>query len=137
MIDRQQIKAALLARKEQSAACARQICERTYRGQEEFSLLFRRYLCGKFMLEPEDLDTDDFYRICQYSVEKASHYPPGSIDAAEFASKCGGATTATNKQVLFIMALRRELHVPITVEEAVSVDLLSQLIAICYQKLEG
>jgi len=29
MIDRQQIKAALLARKEQSAACARQICERT------------------------------------------------------------------------------------------------------------
>ena len=137
MIDRQQIKTALLARKEQSAACARQICDRTYRGQEEFSLLFRRYLCGKFMLELEDLDTDDFYQICQYSVEKASHYPPGSIDAAEFASKCGGATTATNKKVLFIMALRRELQVPITAEEAIGVDLLSQLIAMSYQKLEA
>lgn len=137
MIDRQQIKAAILARKEQSAQLAEQIRTRQFQGQAEFARLFQAYLCGKFMLEAEDLDTDDFYQICQYSVEKASHYPPGSIDAAEFASKCGGATTATNKKVLFIMALRRELDIPISVEEAVAVDLLSQLIALCYHKLEG
>lgn len=137
MIDRRQILNAILVRKEQAAQTAQQIRARRYRDRAEFACLFQAYLCDKFMLEPEELDTDDFYQICQYSVEKASHYPPGSIDAAEFASKCGGATSATNKKVLFIMALRRELEIPISVEEAVASDLLSQLIFICYEKLEG
>lgn len=136
MIDRQRIKADILASKERSQHYAQGIHDRQFGSFEEFSHLFLGYLCGKFFLNPEDVDTDDFYQICQYSVERASHYPPGAIDAAEFASKCGGATTATNKKVLFIMAIRRELHIPLTVEEAVSIGTLSQLISCCYGYLE-
>ena len=34
-------------------------------------------------------------------------------------------------------ALRREIDIPLEVEEAVSVNLLSELIDLCYRKLEG
>lgn len=137
MIDRRQITAGILAQKNRAAQWAEKMKGHQYSSPEEFACLFTNYLCAKFMLAPEELDTDDFYRICQYSVERASQFPPGFIDAAEFASKCGGATSATNKKVLFIMALHREIGIPLEVEEVVPVNLLSQLIHLCYRKLEG
>lgn len=60
--------------------------------------LFLQYMCAKFLLEPEEITTDNFYEICQISAEKAAKRPHGELDAAEAASKCGGATTAMNKK---------------------------------------
>ena len=95
----------------------------------------RGYLCAKFMLEPAEIQTDDFYAICQLSAEKAARFPKGALDAAELASKCGGATTAMNKKVLFLMALNRELGAAISPEEGAAVDRLSQLTELVYGRL--
>ena len=137
MIDRSAIMREILSHKGTAAGCAEKINAGTYRNLDEFSKLFREYLKGKFILENADLACDDFYQICQRSVERASRYPPGVIDASEFASRCGGATTAANKKVFFMLALRQELRIPLTDEEAVAVDTLSGLISLCYRKLEA
>lgn len=136
MIDRSAIKREILSHKGTAAEYAQKIVAHGYKNHDGFSELFRCYLKGKFILEDADLVSDDFYQICQRSVERATQFPPGAIDASEFASRCGGATTATNKKIFFMMALRQELGVPLTDEEAVATDTLSGLISLCYRKLE-
>ena len=88
------------------------------------------------MLQPQEVVTDNFYEICQLSADKASHLPKGMLDAAELASKCGGATTAMNKKVLFFLAVNRELQVEINAEESVAVDTFTQLKQLVYSKLQ-
>ena len=87
-------------------------------------------MCAKFLLEPEEITTDNFYEICQISAEKAAKRPHGELDAAEAASKCGGATTAMNKKILFLLAVNREYGI------SVRIDTFTQLCDCIYQKLE-
>ncbi len=129
---RKALKNELLRAKEQSQTLAAALTGGGARERARFDELFRDYLCAKFMLRPEEIQTDDFYAICQLSVEKASQLPKGALDAAEFASKCGGATTAMNKKVLFLMAMKQELNIDITPEEGAAVDRLSQLVDLAY-----
>lgn len=103
---------------------------------EWFSGLFTSYLCSKFMLTPEEIITDDFYEICKLSAEKASHLPKGLLDASELASKCGGATTAMNKKILFLLAVNREYGIEIVAEESVQIETFSGLKALIFAKLQ-
>lgn len=127
-------KEELLQAKGQAAGFAAALSSGETMDRIQFSGLFRAYLCAKFMLDPDEIQTDDFYAICQLSAEKAARFPKGALDAAELASKCGGATTAMNKKVLFLMALKRELDIDISPEEGAVVDRLSQLVALVYEK---
>ena len=86
--------------------------------------------------EPEEITTDNFYEICQISAEKAAKRPHGELDAAEAASKCGGATTAMNKKILFLLAVNREYGINVTAEDSVRIDTFTQLCDCIYQKLE-
>lgn len=131
---RKALKEKLLQAKGQAAGFAAALSGSKAMDRETFDGLFRAYLCAKFMLEAGEIQTYDFYAICQLSAEKAARFPPGALDAAELASKCGGATTAMNKKVLFLMALKRELGIEISPEEGASVDRLSQLMDLVYKK---
>lgn len=102
---------------------------------DEFSRRFTLYMCDKFMLTEKELVTDNFYEICQLSAEKAAHLPKGMLDASELASKCGGATTAMNKKVLFLLAVNREFQIEITAEESISIDTFTDLKELVYKKL--
>lgn len=132
---RKALKEKLLQAKDQAQEAASALTGCRNMDRTWFDAQFRNYLCAKFMLEPEELDTDDFYALCQRSAEKAASFPPGALDAAELASKCGGATTAMNKKVLFLMAVNRELGAAITPEEGASIDRLSQLTDLVYERL--
>lgn len=134
---RKAIKEAILNRKKSAEQYAGFLLHREELTFREFDDAITGYLCDKFMLEREDLVTDDFYVICQLSAEKAAHLPPGLLDASELASKCGGATTAMNKKVLFLLALNREIGVAITAEESVTIDTFTQLKALVYDKLKN
>lgn len=131
---RKALKEELLRAKGQVADFAAALSGGGPMDRTQFDRLFRAYLCAKFMLEPEEIQTDDFYAICRLSAEKAARFPKGALDAAELASKCGGATTAMNKKVLFLMALKRELGIDISPEEGAAVDRLSQLMELVYEK---
>lgn len=132
---RKALKEELLRAKGRAAGFAAALSEGNAMDRAQFDGLFRAYLCAKFMLEPAEIQTDDFYAICQLSAEKAARFPKGALDAAELASKCGGATTAMNKKVLFLMALNRELGAAISPEEGAAVDRLSQLTELVYGRL--
>lgn len=132
---RKALKEELLRAKGRAAGFAAALSEGKAMDRAQFDGLFRAYLCAKFMLEPAEIQTDDFYAICQLSAEKAARFPKGALDAAELASKCGGATTAMNKKVLFLMALNRELGAAISPEEGAAVDRLSQLTELVYGRL--
>lgn len=132
---RKAIKESILSRKKSAEQCAGFLLHRESLSFPEFEDAFTGYLCDKFLLEREELTTDDFYAICQLSAEKASHLPPGLLDASELASKCGGATTAMNKKVLFLLALNRELGANLSAEEGVAIDTFTQLKVLVYDKL--
>ena len=132
---RKEIKNKILKGKNCSEECVTYIKTNKNLSKDDFAKVFTNYLCYKFFLEPQEIKTDDFYEICQFSVDKTSKLPPGTIDASEAASKCGGATTAMNKKILFLLAIRRELDVHFSGHEGASIDTLSQLIDLIYKKL--
>lgn len=134
---RKAIKEKILQQKKGSQFYVKMICEgQSSLSREVFGRLFLQYMCAKFLLEPEEITTDNFYEICQISAEKAAKRPHGELDAAEAASKCGGATTAMNKKILFLLAVNREYGINVTVEDSVRIDTFTQLCDCIYQKLE-
>ena len=134
---RKDIKQKIMQKKESAQKCVDSILNQEPLTYDAFDHLFTLYLCDKFMLTPQELVTDDFYEICQLSAEKASHLPKGLLDASELASKCGGATTAMNKKVLFLLAVNREYGIGIEAEESVKVDTFTELKQLVYEKISG
>lgn len=134
---RKDIKNRILAKKDCSEQYRNRILAEPELAFETFQELFLHYMCAKFLLEPSEITTDDFYEICQISAEKAAKMPHGALDAAEAASKCGGATTAMNKKVLFVMAIKREYGILISPEESAAVDTFTELCRCVYTKLQS
>lgn len=132
---RKDIKTLILQNKESALKYADLILNKEDLSYEEFENLFLQYLCGKFMISHQEIYTDNFYEICQVSAEKACKLPKGLLDASELASKCGGATTAMNKKILFIMAVKREYHIDIIAEESALIETFSELKQLVYYKL--
>lgn len=132
---RKDIKKTIMQKKESAQKCVDSILNQKSLTYEVFDRLFTLYLCEKFMLATKELVTDNFYEICQLSAEKASHLPKGLLDASELASKCGGATTAMNKKILFLLAVNREYGITIEAEESVRIDTFTELKRLVYDKL--
>lgn len=133
---RKDIKETIMRLKESASEYADSILKKDGISYDEFSELFTNYLCSKFMLTPEEIVTDDFYEICKLSAEKASSLPKGLLDASELASKCGGATTAMNKKVLFLLAVNREYGIVINADESVQIETFTELKQLVYNKLQ-
>ena len=132
---RKDIKNQILKLKHSAQQCADAILAQDSLTYEFFDLKFTEYMCDKFMLSKDELVTDDFYEICQLSADKAAQLPKGMLDASELASKCGGATTAMNKKVLFFLAVNRDYGMGIQAEESVVVETFTQLKQLVYTKL--
>ena len=109
-MERKEIVRLIKDLKESAQKCADSILQDPALDFEGFDQIFTQYLCYKFMLDPAELTTDNFYEICQLSAEKSSSLPKGMLDAAELASKCGGATTAMNKKVLFLLNVNETIR---------------------------
>ena len=135
-MERKEIVRLIKDLKESAQKCADSILQDPALDFEGFDRIFTRYLCYKFMLNPAELTTDDFYEICQLSAEKSSSLPKGMLDAAELASKCGGATTAMNKKVLFLLNVNETYQITITAEESVKIETFTQLKQLIYSKLQ-
>ena len=136
-MERKEIIRRIKETKESAAKCAGSILDSPDIGFPEFDSIFTQYLCFKFMLDPEELVTDNFYEICQLSAEKSSSLPKGMLDAAELASKCGGATTAMNKKVLFLLSVNETFDIRITAEESVKIETFTQLKELIYSKVKN
>ena len=134
---RKDIKQMIMEKKQSAQKYLDMILADRYMAYEIFDHFFTLYLCDKFLLTPEELTTDNFYEICQLSAEKASNLPKGLLDASELASKCGGATTAMNKKVLFLLAVNREYGIVIDADESVQIETFTALKQLVYDKLNS
>ena len=132
---RQKIKERILRQQKLSQNFVDLILSQKYMDQAEFKKLFFAYMCSKFSLETEEVTTDNFYEICQISAEKVAKMPHGELDAAESASKCGGATTAMNKKILFLLAVNREYQIQLDADDSIRIDTFLDLTDCVYQKL--
>ena len=132
---RKDIKERILQLKHSAQQCADAVRMQDPLTYAFFDEQFTSYLCDKFMLTRAELVTDDFYELCQLSADKAANLPKGMLDASELASKCGGATTAMNKKVLFMLAVKRDFGVEIHAGESVQVNTFTQLKKMIYEKL--
>ena len=133
---RKEIKERIMESRRSAQECAGFLLKTRPLSRDVFDEQFKKYMCSKFMLQPEEAVTDDFYELCQISADKAANLPKGVLDAAELASKCGGATTAMNKKVLFLLAVNREFGIRITAEESVKIQKFSQLQQLVFDKLQ-
>ncbi len=134
---RKEIKDQILRSKKSALQNADFILKNDSLSYDDFDRAFTAYLCAKFLLEESELVTDDFYGICQISADKAASLPPGVLDASELASKCGGATTAMNKKILFLLAVNREYGIEIVAEESVRIDTFTELKQLVYNKIRA
>lgn len=133
---RKGIKEKILRQKRDSDQYRKSILNSKNLNQKDFSRLFFYYMCAKFSLEPEEITTDNFYEICQISAEKIAKMPHGELDAAENASKCGGATTAMNKKILFLLAVNREFGIRLSADDSVSINTYKELCECVYGKIK-
>ena len=122
-----------MQKKESATVYVDLILKHTDLSYEQFEDYFTEYLCDKFVLEKNEINTDDFYKICAYSVEKIAGLPASQRDAALTASRC--ATTAMNKKVLFLLSVNREYSIQITPEESMKIDTFTQLKKLVYEKV--
>lgn len=134
---RQEIKKRILKEQSESQYLAAKIRSNNHWTEEEFKSLFFSYMCFKLSLKPEEVTTDNFYEICQISAEKIAKLPHGKLDAAENASKCGGATTAMNKKILFLLAVNREYQIKLDADDSIQIDTFTDLTNCVYKKLKG
>ena len=132
---RVEIKNQILNKKERSGFCAKYIQDHPEMTKTEFDQVFTEYFCAKLLLEACDVRTDDFYELCQISVRKTAKLREEAEDEALIASKCGGATTAMSKKILFLLAVNEAFHCQITPEQSMETDTFTKLKATVYEAL--
>lgn len=91
----------------------------------------RSYLQCRFVLEEEDLVTDDLTALASKSIERLlQRY--GNEGLKDLSSGCMGESSAVTKRILFVMTLRRKLGIAKDVEGFGAASTIDQLAdAVC------
>lgn len=91
----------------------------------------RLYLQCRFVLEEEDLATDDLTALASKSIERLlQRY--GNEGLKDLSSGCMGESSAVTKRILFVMTLRRKLGIAKDVEGFGAASTIDQLAdAVC------
>ena len=94
----------------------------------------RFYLQCRFILDDEDMDTDDLKELADRSISRmlAKHQ---NEDLDDLSSGCMGESSATTKKILFMMTLRRKLDVDVDAERLGSALTVRQLAEIVSDSL--
>lgn len=108
--------ARLLAAKQAASAVSREFAAERERGtltRERCEGLVARFVWAKFRLDEDEarLAGEEMEALAQASLVKMLRIAPELVVREDRAANCDGADSATVKQALVIMALRRELDV--------------------------
>lgn len=94
----------------------------------------RSYLQCRFLLEDEDMDTDDLKELAERSIDRmlANHQ---NEDLEDLSAGCMGESSAMTKKILFVMTLRRKLGIEGGVERFGSASSVHELAGIIRESL--
>ena len=93
--------------------------------------LLREFLACKYLLDPEDLDTDDLVALGEKSTAKIAGFQKAGLEFKEKSAGCTTASSGVIKKVLLAMAVGKLIEKkldPDVVAEATTISDLTELI---------
>jgi len=100
---------------------------------DEFEGFIHDYVRIRMLLEPEDELVDSLNALGQMNLARALGVDLPDLAKIDMEAKCGGTSAVMTKKILLIIALKRDLDVDLSADEAAEITKLSQLIARMYK----
>ena len=110
---RQQIRDRILAQGDRAAEQARLARTTPDASKESIEAYVHRYVCYKFLLEPEECRGLTMSELADRSIEKALDMKIPLAKESEVATTCGAAGSAAMKIALLLTALKKDFQVVI------------------------
>lgn len=134
---RQQIRDQILAQGDRAAEQAR-LARTTPDASKEFiETCVHRYVCYKFLLEPEECRGLTMSELADKSIEKALDMKIPLAKESEVATTCGAAGSAAMKIALLLTAVKKDFDVTIDPRRLGFVKDTAELGELVYRAMQG
>lgn len=134
---RQQIRDQILAQGNRAAEQA-QMARATPDASREFvEACVHRYVCCKFLLDPEECRGLTMSELADKSIEKALDMKLPLVKESEVATTCGAAGSAAMKIALLLTALKKDFQVVINPRRLGFVRDTAELGDLVYRAMQG
>lgn len=132
-MDRTLIRQRLMNANRDAKACAEEILASDKSDHSLKCALIFRYVSIRFFLDQEELLTDNLYELAEIAVSKTLAIKREKLADIDIPGTCTGASSATSKKILLLLALCRDLGITPEPEQAVNLQTVDQLA--CYVEL--
>ena len=134
---RQQIRDRILVQGDRAAEQAR-LARTTPDASKEFiEACVHRYVCYKFLLEPEECRGLTMSELADRSIEKALDMKIPLAKESEVATTCGAAGSAAMKIALLLTAVKKDFDVTIDPRRLGFVKDTAELGELVYRAMQG
>ena len=126
-MDREWIRSRLKTANADAAACAAEI---KATGGTNYSLLrslVLRYIEIRYFLNEKELLSENLYELAETAVAKTFSIKREGLADIDIPGSCIGASSATSKKILLLLALCRDLGISMDPAEAVTLQTVDQL----------
>ncbi len=96
----------------------------------EIEALLRDFLCCKYFLEPEDLNTDNLVALGDMSTAKMAGFQKAGIVFQEKSAGCTTASSGVIKKVLLAMAVGKLIGQKLNPDAVAEAETIAQLAAL-------
>lgn len=134
---RQQIRDQILAQGSRAAEQARMARTTPDAPKEFIESCVHRYVCCKFLLDPEECRGLTMSELADRSIEKALDMKLPLAKESEVATTCGAAGSAAMKIALLLTALKRDFQVAIDPRRLGFVRDTAELGDLVYRAMRG
>lgn len=133
-MDRELIRRRLMNASHEAKVCAGELLAADKSDHPLVHSLLLRYISIRYFLDEDEMRTDDLYELAEISVAKTMAIKREKLADIDIPGTCTGASSATSKKILLLMALRRDLVLSLDPERAADLKTVDQLAA--YIELE-
>ena len=134
---RQQIRDRILARGSRAAEQAERARTAEHPTPEFIEDCVHRYVCYKFLLEPEDCAGLTMSELADRSIERALDLKIPLAKESETATTCGAAGSSAMKIALLLTALKKDFQVSVSPRRLGFVRDVHELAGLVYRAMQG
>jgi hypothetical protein len=104
---------------------------------EGFHIDVRDYMLTKFLLEPDEVQSDDIFELAEISIEKLLAMNDKSVLLAVGSTTCTNQSSTDIKKVLLSLALQKGLGVKLSPDESAGCETIQQLADTLYARMHS
>ena len=136
-MDRTLIRQRLINANRDAKACSEEILAADSTNHQRMRSLILRYISIRYFLDADELHTDDLYELAEIAVAKTLAIKREKLADVDIPGTCTGASSATSKKILLLLALCRDLGITPEPEQAVNLQTIDQLARYVEFALQG